>query len=70
MTDKYYKRFIKTLAALSPDTPPNPTKSLSTLKSHGLDKFIQKAGGSTAELAEIAELLTRMDKRGVRHESG
>jgi len=70
MTDKIRKRFINSLYSISPGVSLNPGKSLSALKTQGLDGFMRSADANTAELAEIAELLIRMEKRGVPHESG
>jgi hypothetical protein len=67
MTEKQCKRFIKAICDLSPDKPFNPGRSLSALKTQGLDKFIQGADSNTTELAEIAELLIRME-RGNRND--
>ena len=65
MTFKLYKKFIKSLCTLSPDVYGNPAKSLTVLKTHGLDGYIRRADSNTAELAELAELLILLEKRGV-----
>ena len=70
MTDNQCKRFIKALYDLSPNKQFNPGRSLSVLKTQGLDGFMRSADGNTAELVEIAELLICMEKRGVHDESG
>ena len=69
MNDTKYKKFINAVAALTPDISFSSKKSLSKLKAHGLDSYIKSLDRDTAELVEIAELLKRMESRGVQHES-
>ena len=70
MNDRDCRRFAESLRSLSPDMKMSAGEIGAALKTQGLDGFIQSAGSHVAGLAEIAELLSRMEKEGIRHESG
>ena len=70
MNDRDCRRFAESIRPLSPDMKMSAGEIGAALKTQGLDGFIQSAGSDAAGLAEIAELLIRMDKGGGRHESG
>ena len=69
MTNAIYQRFIKTLNALTPGISADSTQRLTILKKQGVDKYIQKVGGGATELAEVAKLLSSLEKQGAQHDS-
>jgi hypothetical protein len=67
MNDKAYMQLAISIRALVPDFPMSAFKIKAALKKRGLDRFAQE-NCKVAELAEIAELLLRMEKRGALYE--
>jgi hypothetical protein len=70
MNGRIYRRFTKALRTIAPGFPVADKEIRAMLKTQGLGRFIKNAGGAAAGLAEAAELLLRMEKRGACSEPG
>jgi hypothetical protein len=68
LKDDVYRRLAGSIRSLVPDLSLDAEEMQAEIEERGLDSFIQNIDGTASELAEIAELLSRLEKRGGRRE--
>jgi len=64
MNDGILKQFAAAMLTVGPDIPMSAQEIESEIKESGLGNFMERAGGQAAELAETAELLSRLGGGG------